>query len=141
MCKISEGGQVIQFQAVELQQRVEKLVCWNTKSLLIEHRACHDVPPCLNGGCGILKHAVSHKIHRRHIPLTHKVLQVLLRDLQCSSTQLCHGSEGKERQHPVSQQLPLFLDLFLYLSFFNRVGKEVGRQWEIMREDVGCVQG
>jgi hypothetical protein len=45
MCKISEGGQVIQFQAAELQQRAEKLVCWNTKSLLIEHRACHDVPP------------------------------------------------------------------------------------------------
>jgi hypothetical protein len=34
---------------------------------------------------------------------------------------------------------PYFLDLFLYLSFFSVVGKEAGRRWEIMQEDVGCV--
>jgi hypothetical protein len=30
------------------------------------------------------------------------------------------------------------LDPFLYLSFFSAVGKEAGRWWEIMWEDVGC---
>jgi hypothetical protein len=33
----------------------------------------------------------------------------------------------------------LFSDLFLYLSFFLAIGKEEGRWWEIVREDVGCV--
>jgi hypothetical protein len=84
--------------------------------------------PHLNGGCEILEHAASHKLHHRHIPLTHKVLQVLLHDLLRGPTQLRHGSEGKERQHPVSSITHFyFLDLFLYLSFISAIGKEVGR--------------
>jgi hypothetical protein len=65
---------------------------------------------------------------------------VLLCDLRRCPTQLRHGSEGKERQHTVSSTTPsYFLDLFLYLPFFSAIGKEAGRQWEIVREDVGCV--
>jgi hypothetical protein len=40
-----QGGQVMQLQAIKLQQRVEKLVRWRTKSPLIECCACHDVSP------------------------------------------------------------------------------------------------
>jgi hypothetical protein len=32
----------------------------------------------------------------------------------------------------------LFFNLFLYLSFFSAIGKEAGRWWEIVSEDVGC---
>jgi hypothetical protein len=32
----------------------------------------------------------------------------------------------------------LFSYLFLYLSFFSPIGKEAGRRWEIVQEDVGC---
>jgi hypothetical protein len=75
-----------------------------------------------------------------HIPLTHEFLQILLCDLRCGPTQLPHGSEGNERRHTVSSTTPsYFLDLFLYLSFFSAIGKEVGRWWEIVRKDVGCV--
>jgi hypothetical protein len=52
---------------------------------------------------------------------------MLLRDLRCDPTKLCHGLEGKERQHPISPTTLLFLDLFLYLSFFSAIRKEVGR--------------
>jgi hypothetical protein len=76
---------------------------------------------------------IGNQLHRYHIPLTHKVLQVLLHDLRHGPTQLHHGSEGKERQHPVSSTTPsYFLDLFFYLSFFSAVGKEEERWWEIM---------
>jgi hypothetical protein len=45
-----------------------------------------------------------------------------------------------ERRHPVSSITPsCFLDLFPYLSFFSAIGKEAGRQWEIMWEEVGCI--
>jgi hypothetical protein len=54
------------------------------------------------------------------------------------TTQLYHGSEGKERQHPVSSiNLSCFLDMFLYLSFFSRReggGETVGDR----AGDVGC---
>jgi hypothetical protein len=92
----------MQFQTVELQQRAEKSVCWNTKFLLIEHRTCHDISPRQKGGCGILGHTASCKLHCHHIPLTHEVLQVLFHDLRRGPTKLRHGSEGKERQHHVS---------------------------------------
>jgi hypothetical protein len=88
----------MQFQAIELQQRSKKLVWWHTKPLLIEHRACHR----LNGGCRILGHMAKRELRNRHIALTQKVLQVLLRDLRRHSAQLCHGSTGKEGQHPIS---------------------------------------
>jgi hypothetical protein len=39
--------------------------------------------------------------------------------------------------HKLNNSL-LFLDLFLYLSFFSAVGKDARRWWKIMREDVGC---
>jgi hypothetical protein len=53
-------------------------------------------------------------------PLTHKILQLLLCDLRRGPTQLRHGSEGKERRHPISSTTPSgFLNLFLYLSFFQ----------------------
>jgi hypothetical protein len=66
-------------------------------------------------------------------------LQVLLHDLQHGPTGLCHGSTGKEKQHPISSTTPsYFLDLFLYLSFFLAVGKEAGRRWEVMWEDEAC---
>jgi hypothetical protein len=56
-------------------------VCWNSKSLLVELHACHNVSPCLNGGCGILRHMASHELCLHHIPLTDEILQVLLCDL------------------------------------------------------------
>jgi hypothetical protein len=87
----------------------------------------------------MLGHITGSQLCRCHIPLTHKVLQVLLDDLQHGRAQLCHGSEGKERQHPVRSTTPsYFIDLFLELSFFSAVWKEAGRRWEITREDVGC---
>jgi hypothetical protein len=50
-----------------------------------------------------------------------------------------HGSTGKENQHPLSSTTPsYFLDMFLYLSFSSVIGKEAGRQWKIVQEDVGC---
>jgi hypothetical protein len=30
--------------------------------------------------------------------------------------------------------------MFLYLSFFSAIWKEVGRRWEIVQEDVGCTE-
>jgi hypothetical protein len=60
----------------------------------------------------------SFELHCHHIPLSHEVLQALLLDLRRGPAQLRHGSEGKERQ-PCNLNSPLlFLDLFLYLSFF-----------------------
>jgi hypothetical protein len=74
------SGQVMQLQAVELQQRVEKLVWWHTESSLVEHRARHDVSLHRSRRCRILEHTTGSQLHRYHIPLTHKVLQVLLHD-------------------------------------------------------------
>jgi hypothetical protein len=45
--------------------------------------------------------------------------------------------EGEATPSKLSNSL-LFLDLFLYLSFFSAIGKEAGRRWEIVREDVSC---
>jgi hypothetical protein len=44
--------------------------------------------------------------------------------------------EGEATPSNLNNSL-MFLDLFLYLSFFSVVGKEVGRLWEIVREDIG----
>jgi hypothetical protein len=47
--------------------------------------------------------------------------------------------KGRRDWHPLSSTTPsYFLDLFLSLSFSWVLGKEAGRQWEIVREDVGC---
>jgi hypothetical protein len=45
--------------------------------------------------------------------------------------------EGEATPSKLNNSL-LFLDMFLYLSFFLAVGKEAGKQWDIVWEDVGC---
>jgi hypothetical protein len=45
--------------------------------------------------------------------------------------------EGETTPYKLNNFL-LFLDLFLYLSFFLAIGKEMGRWWEIVQEDIGC---
>jgi hypothetical protein len=106
--------------------------------LLVEHHARHDVSPRRSGRCRILGHTIGSQLCHCHILLTHEVLLVLLCDLRHGLTRLCRGLEGKERQHLVSSTTPpYFLDLFLYLSFFSVIGKEAGRWWKILREDVG----
>jgi hypothetical protein len=57
----------------------------------------HTPPPHRSRGCRILRYTTCSQLHCYHIPLTHEVLQVLLHDRQRGSTQLPHGSGGKER--------------------------------------------
>jgi hypothetical protein len=106
----------------------------HTKSSLIEYHTRRDVSPHQNRGYRIFGHMTGSQLHRCHIPQTHKVLQVLLRDHRCGLTQPRHGTEGKEGQCPVSSTTPSY-----FSSFFSAVGKEAEGQWEIMRKDIGCI--
>jgi hypothetical protein len=75
------------------------------------------------------------ELHRGHEPLTHEVLQVHLCKLGRGTVFFHHGSWGTEKQHSLRpKNLPS-------LSLSSGVGKEAGRQWLVVREDVGVGEG
>jgi hypothetical protein len=55
-----------------------------------------------------------------------------------------HGLKRKEKQNSLNLGNPLFFSLFFlhfFLSFFSGVGKEVRREWWILREDMRVHRG
>jgi hypothetical protein len=115
----------MQFQAIKLEQRVEKSVPRHTKPPLVECHTCHNICPYLNRGCRILGNMARRKLLHHHICQTHKVLHVLLHDLQHGKAQLCHEPEGKERQHPISPPIFRSVSLSLFLFIHREGGREM----------------
>jgi hypothetical protein len=48
--------------------------------------------------------------------------------------------EGEATLSKLKQLLLVSRSVSLSLLLFSHVGKEAGRRWEIVREDVGCAQ-
>jgi hypothetical protein len=98
-----------------LQQRVEESVRRHTESSLVE---CHkgDLASLYQrGGHGILGHVPGEELHRRHEPLAHEILQVLLHNHEAGLVLLRHFSRGKEKQHSLN---PKYFS-FCFSSFFR----------------------
>jgi hypothetical protein len=87
----------MQFQAIEMQQRVEESMRGCTKSSLVKHRACHNVSHRRSGGRMIRRNTTGSLFRHCHIPLTYKTFQVLSHDHWHRPTQLHHGTEGEKR--------------------------------------------
>jgi hypothetical protein len=81
----------------------------HTESPLVECHKGHHVFLHRSGGHGVLEHAADHELCRRHEPLAHEVLQVLLHDRGRGPVLFRHGSRGKEKQRSLSPKKLPFL--------------------------------
>jgi hypothetical protein len=73
-------------------------VWWHTESPLIKCHKGHHVSLRQREGHGVLRHVVGHEHRRRHEPLAHERLQMVLCDLGWGLVLFRHGSRGKEKQ-------------------------------------------
>jgi hypothetical protein len=110
---------VMKLHVVGPPQGANKSMRWRTEFPLVEGHARHDVSPRQSRRRRIHMHKTGSKLHHCHMPLTYKILQVLLHHLQHEPTQLRCGTEGKERLIPIcsTNTISFLLDLLLYFLF------------------------
>jgi hypothetical protein len=91
----------MQFQAIRPEQRAEESMRRQTKSLLKEGRTYHDEPLHRSRRYRPRGNKRGSKLRRRHVPLTHEILQALPGDLQRGLTRHRHNTQKERRLSPL----------------------------------------